>query len=249
MLSYNTNSDLNVAPDSSSDERIGKLNLEFEFSFLYRFWARSFDRPVFQFSGVSFECNPSTFWGRRGQYMWEEPYTLRSTLEVLNPWPRRGQSEWVVMTEGTLGNSAALPECEIKIGLDPAAPGFSAVLEVRRGNPLSWCLANLHGILLSWTNGLQKLIREFGGSWGFCPRALALWSFPEKMLAIGAHVGLPQRRGLGMPLCLGTGTNETAWGSLWWVHVDHSSVDGFFSLLCRASLSHLRNVQILLSCS
>lgn len=49
MLSYNTNSDLNVAPDSSSDERIGKLNLEFEFSFLYRFWARSFDRPVFSF--------------------------------------------------------------------------------------------------------------------------------------------------------------------------------------------------------
>lgn len=47
MLSYNTNSDLNVAPDSSSDKRIGKVNLEFEFSFLYWFWARSFDLPVF----------------------------------------------------------------------------------------------------------------------------------------------------------------------------------------------------------
>ena len=47
MLSYNTNSDLNVAPDSSSDKRRGKVNLEFEFSFLYRFWARSFDFPVF----------------------------------------------------------------------------------------------------------------------------------------------------------------------------------------------------------
>lgn len=47
MLSYNTNSDLNVAPDSSSDKRIGKVNLEFEFSFLYWFWARSFDLLVF----------------------------------------------------------------------------------------------------------------------------------------------------------------------------------------------------------
>lgn len=56
----------------------------------------------------------------------------------------------VVMTEGTLGNSAHASECEIKIGLDPAAQKDSpAVLEVRRGNPLSWCLANLHGILLS----------------------------------------------------------------------------------------------------
>lgn len=47
MLSYNTNSDLNVAPDNSSDKRRGKVNLEFEFSFLYQFWARSFDFPVF----------------------------------------------------------------------------------------------------------------------------------------------------------------------------------------------------------
>ena len=102
-----------------------------------------------------------------------------------------------------------LPECEIKIGLDPAAQDSPAVLEVRRGNPLSWCLANLHGILLSWTDlAFENWSGEFGGSWGFCHHALTPRSFPEKTLAVGAHVGLPQRKRIGMPLCLGTGNKR-----------------------------------------
>lgn len=82
--------------------------------------------PCFQFSGVSFECNPSTFSGEgEGNICGKEPYTLRSTLEVLNPWPWRGHSEWVVMTEGTRGKSAHASGMWNKDRTGPCRSGFS----------------------------------------------------------------------------------------------------------------------------
>lgn len=52
MLSYSMHSDLMwlrklALGNRSSDQNIGKVNSEFEFSFLHWFWARSFVLPLF----------------------------------------------------------------------------------------------------------------------------------------------------------------------------------------------------------
>lgn len=117
-----------------------------------------------------------------------------------------------------------------------------AVLEVRCGNPLSWHLATLHGIILNWTDfSFETLIR---GRWGRL-RFLSPWPLPLQTLLrenICCHVGLSHRKRIWVTLLLCTRrwTKETE-GPIWW---DHKSVNRFFSLSLRGFLSHLRNVQV-----
>lgn len=120
-----------------------------------------------------------------------------------------------------------------------------ALLEVRRGNPLSLHLATFHRIIFSWAGFTfsildRETLRE---SEILSPWPLPLHTLPWKNICSwGSPWPFSDKEDLGGPFTYTHRWTREPEESPWWVHMDQKSVDGFFSF--EGFLRHLRNVQI-----